>query len=206
MRSGSRTSSRTIGLAFALCALPLAAMIALTGCVSQPAITRYQSDYVPAGSLRLGQVMKIASRDFVLGTPEVHGFVSSSGIADSQIRDGSIVLARIYCCGGPTRETSSEVANSRVLFVPPELHVAGGDIVEYRVGHPAQDGAPALMNTVTRVVQRPDADDAACWWDPPNDKLWLRVLYCKWMPEQGWVKQGGVNPAWYKPLAGSRGG
>jgi hypothetical protein len=190
----------------AVIVLPIVSLaMALAACASGTVLDKYQSDYVPAGSLRLGQAMQVAKGEEVLKDKQLHDFVTASGVSDSDIENGSIVLARIFCCGGLTRSTSSEVANARVAYVPPELHVGPGDIIEMRVGHAAQAGVPAVMNRATKVVQRSEHDDGSCWWDPRNDRLWLRILYCTWMPKEGWVKQGGINPAWYKPPAGSTG-
>jgi hypothetical protein len=165
---------------------------------------RIQSDFVPAGSLRLGQIMTVGTRKDVVESPDLYKILISEGIPDADIGDGSVAVARIYCCGGLTQASSSEVTNARGLYVPKPLHVEPGDIVETRVGRPPANGDHGLLNTVTRIVGK-HADDT-CWWDPRDERLWLRVLYCKWMPEQGWVKQGGLNPAWYKPPAAARSG
>ena len=170
-------------------------------CASGTVIDKYQSDYVPAGSLRLGQVIKIATGEEVLENKQLHNLVSTSGVSDAEINQGSVVLARVFCCGGLTRNTSSEVANARVAYVPQGMRVGLEDIVEIRVGHEAAGGTGPAMNRVTRVVQKSGQDDGSCWWDPKDDRLWLRILYCKWMPNEGWVKQGGVSPAWFKPPA-----
>ena len=120
---------------------------------------------------------------------------------DADIVDGSVVAARIFCCGGITKELSAEVRNSLFLYVPKGQDVGPGDIVELRVGHPAEGSNPAVMNSVTRIVQKSGKEDGTCWWDPKNDRLWQRILYCEWMPKEGWVKQGGMTPAWFKPLS-----
>ena len=86
-----------------------------------------------------------------------------------------------------------------MLYVPKGLNVALDDIVEVRVGRPPEKGDAGLLNIVTRIVQRYEAGKEDCWWDPKNDRLWLRVLYCDWMPREGWIEQGGLDPAWYKP-------
>jgi hypothetical protein len=160
---------------------------------------RIQSDVVPVGSLRLAQVMSVGRRSDVVESPDLYKILKASGIEDSDIVDGSIVVARIYCCGGLTEESSSEVHEARGIYVPRNMHVGVGDIVEMRVGRPPQNGDHGRLNTVTRVVMKRGQDDGSCWWDPRDDRLWLRVIYCSWMPEQGWTKQGGIHPAWFKP-------
>jgi len=162
---------------------------------------RIQSDVVPVGSLRLAQVMSVGRRSDVVESPDLYRILEASGIDDSDIVDGSIIVARIYCCGGLTEKSSSEVHEARGIYVPRNLHVDVGDIVEMRVGRPPQNGDRGLLNSVTRVVMKRGQDDSSCWWDPRDDRLWLRILYCSWMPEQGWTKQGGIHPAWFKPPA-----
>ena len=160
---------------------------------------RIQTDFVPPGSHRLAQVMRIASREEIVQAKEIYDVIRASGIDDQDIVDGSVVLARIYCCGGMTENTSSEKVNALMLYVPKELKVALGDIVEVRSGRPPEKGDAGLLNVVIQIVQKAEASDGSCWWDPKNDRLWLRILYCDWMPTEGWIKQGGLNPAWYLP-------
>jgi hypothetical protein len=176
------------------CVLFLALL--MTGC-SVP--LKIQSDFVPAESLRLAQVMVIGKRADILEGKAVYEAIIAAGIKDSEVVDGSVVVARIYCCGGPSENYSSEKVNARMLFVPKEINVALGDIVEVRVGRPPEKGDGGSLNVVTRVVQKYGEDGGSCWWDPKNERLWLRILYCDWMPKEGWIKQGGINPAWYRP-------
>jgi hypothetical protein len=177
---------------------PFISLVFVLAACSTPSL-RIQSDFVPAKSLRLAQVTAIGTRDVIIQAKPTYDAVISAGIPDSEIVDGSVALARIYCCGGVTRELSSEELNARMVYIPRGLNVAPGDIVEVKVGNPPENGRPGSLNIVTRVVQKYGSDDANCWWDPKNDRLWLRVLYCSWMPSEGWVKQGGIDPAWFKP-------
>ena len=163
--------------------------------------SRAYEDYVPAGALHLGQVIAAAKRDEIFKMKLLYEAVKTTGIDDADIVDGSVVAARIFCCGGITKELSAEVRNSLFLYVPKGQDVGPGDIVELRVGHPAEGSNPAVMNSVTRIVQKSGKEDGTCWWDPKNDRLWQRILYCEWMPKEGWVKQGGMTPAWFKPLS-----
>lgn len=160
---------------------------------------RIHWNFVPAGSLRLAQVMGLANRIEVVQNKATYDAIIASGIADSEIVDGSVAVARIYCCGGMTENFSSEKGSAIVLYVPKVLTVVPGDIVEFRAGRSPEKGDVGLVNTVTRVVQRQAVEKGDCWWDPKDDRLWLRVLYCDWMPREGWVKQEGLHPAWYKP-------
>jgi len=160
---------------------------------------RIQTDFIPQDSLRLAQVMSIADREDIVQAKPIHDSIIASGIPDSEIVDGSVVVVRIYCCGGITKRASSEMVNALMLYVPKGIGVGVGDIVEARSGNPPTKANPGQLNIVTRVVQKSDENDGDCWWDPKNDKLWLRILYCDWMPNEGWIKQDGVHPAWFKP-------
>jgi len=175
-------------------ALPL--ILLLAACSTPP--LRIESDSVPAGSLRVAQVIAIAKHEDIPKLEAYKGIIAA-GVADSDLSDGSIVMARIYCCGGPTRETSAEYADRRMLYVPKDLRVGLGDFVEVRVGRPPEHGDGGRLNTVTRIVAKDGESPEHCWWDPKNETLWLRTPYCDWMPKEGWTKQGGISPAWFKP-------
>ena len=122
--------------------------------------------------------MTAAKRDDIVRIKPLYEAVKTTGISDADIVDGTVVAVRIFCCGGITKQSSSEVSNSLFLYVPKDVEVGIGDIVEFLVGHVAEGGTPALINSVTRVVQKSGKDEGTCWWDPKNDRLWLRVLYC----------------------------
>jgi hypothetical protein len=163
---------------------------------------RIYMDSVPPGSLRLAQVTALGKREEILQMKPVYDALVSSGIADADIVDASVVLARIYCCGGITKSFSAEEANAIMMYVKKDVAVGLGDVVEVEVGHEPRDGGAGEVNRVTRVIESYDtfiSDRARCWWDPKNENLWLRLLYCDWMPNEGWVKQGGLSPTWYKP-------
>ena len=171
-------------------------VLLMTGCSTS---LRIHSDFVPAGSLRLAQVMQIGKRADILQGKKMYEAIIASGVKDSEVADGSVVAARIFCCGGISANLSSERANAIMMFVPTGINVGSGDIVEVRSGRPPEKGDAGQLNIVTRVVQKYGDTEGKCWWDPKDDRLWLRVLYCDWMPAEGWIKQGGANPAWYRP-------
>ena len=118
---------------------------------------RIQSDSVPPGSRRLAQVTAIANRDEIVQVKELYEVIRASGVNDQDIVDGSVVMARIYCCGGLTENTSSEKVNALMLYVPRNLKVVLGDIVEVRAGRPPEKGDAGMLNVVTRLVQKYDA-------------------------------------------------
>jgi hypothetical protein len=59
-------------------------------------------------------------------------------------------MARIFCCGGLTKELSPEYVDRRMLYVPKDLKVGFGDFVEVKVGRSPNDGDGGRLNTVTR--------------------------------------------------------
>src|SRR3974390_2274531 len=75
------------------------------------------------------------------------------------------------------------------------IDIGGG---ESTLGRPPENGDGGRLNTVTRVVSKRGDEPAACWWDPKNNALWMRVPFCEWMPKEGWTKQGGMSPAWFR--------
>ena len=46
------------------------------------------------------------------------------------------------------------------------------------------------------------AQAGACHWDPEDERMWTRILYCTWMSEEGWQLERGLDEAWFKPAAG----
>jgi len=168
----------------------------LPACSTPP--LHIQSDVVPAESLRVAQLMYIFPREEILKA-EAYKTIIAAGVSDSDLTDGSVLMARVYCCGGMTQELSSEFVYRVMLYVPKDLKVSLGDFVEARVGRPSEHGDKGRIHTVTRIVAKYEDKQESCWWDPKNDKLWLRIPYCEWMEKDGWVKQGGLYPAWYKP-------
>ena len=81
-----------------------------------------------------------------------------------------------------------------------DLAVALGDSVEIWSDRSVKAGAPpdASPNWVTRVLQTAASPTRTCSWQPDNPYLWMRVVYCDWMPEQGWSRQAGSHPFWVK--------
>jgi hypothetical protein len=155
---------------------------------------RIQTDYVPTGSHRLGQVAYLGTRQEIMETRPMIGVIAASGVDTTLLRDGSVIGAVIYCCGGPNEEETA-----RIVYVPAEIEVALGDIVEYRVGHPPDEKEIGALNIVVRIREKGADFGNHCRWDPPDDRLWHRILYCDWMDAEGWIKKGGIMSAWYKP-------
>jgi hypothetical protein len=143
-------------------------------------------------TLHAGQVVSVETRSDILGNKAMHDAMIEAGVAESAIADGNVVLVRLMCCGGPSVSNVHGFYNPSPQTLPLKVE----DIVELRLGGNSQ------VNTVTRVLQGAGQTDGPCWWDPKNDALWRRVMYCEWMPKEGWLKQEGTYTGWYKP-AGS---
>jgi hypothetical protein len=169
------------------------ALVALTGCSTG---LRIQSAHVPAGSLRLAQIMWIGTGQD-MQKPDLQptrAVLTDSGVSDTELKDGGVVVSRIECCGGPNEESSAIV-----IYVPPSVKVQRGDIVELRAADPAKKGQLGQVNVVTRIVQQAGDPNGTIRWNPPDQRLWCRTLYADWMRQEGWKYQGGLYKAWYKP-------
>ena len=190
----------------------LAALIAavlVTGCTSNPntpiftATSRIHAQNVPDGSLRAGEVVLVLTREQI---KEVvfGGFayeaLTAAGVPDKKIGDGSVVLTRVFCCGGPNEKDTALMA-----FVPEEQRAEVGDIIEIWSGRMVKKGEPlgAMPNTMIQVREKANASTKRCRWMPDRPGLWMRVIYCEWMPAEGWSQQGGLYPVWIKPIAAS---
>jgi hypothetical protein len=145
------------------------------------------------GTLHAGQVMEVETRQFILATRPMHDAVTAAGVTEASITDGSVVMVRLMCCGPP----KSSLVNGYLNPNPQALPLKQGDFVEVRLG----GQAAAQVNAVTRVLQHADQKDGACWWEPRNEDLWRRVVYCEWMQQEGWLQQEGLYMGWYKPVA-----
>jgi len=172
----------------------IAIAIMLTSCATS--VSRLYPYHVPADSLRLAEVMAVATRDQIAGMGSNYDLLLASGIKPSELTDGSVAVARTYCCGGPS--WAGEQGQAMLFYVPSGMKVDVGDIVEIRMGR-LPNGDRGRVNTLTRIRQKPGDGDQSCRWDPPNPALWERILYCDWMQQEGWVKQTGVFSTWYKP-------
>jgi hypothetical protein len=147
--------------------------------------SRLYPNEAPENSLRLVEVMALASKSDVQNNRYIYEPLEAAGIQDAVSREGSIGGGRVYCCGGKMDE-----AFFHYFYIPPEIQIDIGDIVEIRCGSLPRGGKPNV-NTVTRVVEKKSDTSDICRWEP-QDKIYGRVLYCDWMPEQGWVKYKGT--------------
>lgn len=169
--------------------------ICLTSAVSSAGTSRlYPPSKDESGTLRLAQVINIGTREQILGLGvNLQNLLAAAGVKDSDLKDGSLANGRIYCC-----HQATEVGTAMMFYVPPNVFVEIGDIVEVRMGRQATKNEPSAVNTVVRIREKMESPDSQCSWDPPNNTMWRRVLYCKWMPAEGWTLKNGLYNTWLK--------
>jgi hypothetical protein len=177
-------------------------MIICMACTMSSASTSrlYPPSDDETGGLRLVQVMQLATREEILklGTQLEH--LHASGVEDSDFKDGSLVIARIYCC-----HPSTDEGTAIWFYVPPDLQILVGDLVVVRMGRKATKKDPGAVNVAVEVREHKDTPNSQCSWNPPDDTKWRRVLYCTWMPAEGWaLKKSFVHETWFKAARGSQ--
>lgn len=153
---------------------------------------------LPQGTHILTMVVQLATREETLATGEdgALGELHQNGIADEDIVDGSVAAGIVYCCGGSiTQETKW------IFYVPPGFKLARGDVVELEVGKSPnkKKNEPGVFHKVVRVRESFEDETGSCHWDPEDDRMWARILYCDWMESEGWKYKGGLSKTWYKP-------
>ena len=145
------------------------------------------------GAIRLAEVVYLGTRHEVTALRDVHQHLLASGIKDSDLQDGSVVVGRVYCCGG-----SVEQGLQIWIYVPPTLEVKARNIIEVQMGRSPSENDPGAVNTAVRVRQQ-GIGNGSCRWVPEREGLWMRILYCDWMEAEGWVERGGLDKTWLKP-------
>lgn len=146
-----------------------------------------------AGVVRLAQVTVLVSRQYIIAQGRYDDLIAS-GIRDADVRDGNVAEGRVYCCGGP---------NLTIWFyIPSGMDVGVGDIVEMKMGRQPGDRDRGTVNIATQVRHKRADAEKHCRWDPPNERLWMRILYCDWMEREGWVeRKEGPAKTWVKPVS-----
>jgi hypothetical protein len=163
-------------------------MICLACAVSSAGTSKlYPQKKDETGALRLAQVMQIATREEILKLTVQRQNLLASGLQDSDFKDGSLASGRVYCC-----HPSTDEGTAMWFYVPPDMPVNLGDIVVIRMGRVSTKKDPGKVNVLIEVRQKKDAPDSRCSWVPPKDFLWRRVLYCDWMPAEGWTLKTGL--------------
>ncbi len=170
-------SKKQFGIGLIVLALPL-----LNACA---ATSRLYPNEVPENSLRVVEVIGLATRLNIDNNRYMREPLAAAGFQDAEIQDGSVGAGRVYCCGGKMDD-----AFFNYFYIPADIEVEAGDIVEIRNGSVSK-GGKSSVNTLVRVVQKKDDPAGTCSWRPPEGK-YDRVLYCDWMPQKGWVKYKGT--------------
>lgn len=150
------------------------------------------------GSHKVTEVVELGSKEQILYIDDLYRPLLSAGINRADLRNGSVIAGRIYCCGG---EGTVETLNNAIVYVPPTIEVQVNDILEYVEGHGPDAEGLSQLNVALKVRHRNGVKAGICRWEPDNPKLWLRVLKCPWMEDEGWVKGSGLYPVWFKPAA-----
>jgi len=156
----------------------------------------YSGHGVPEGYHQVTEVVYLASKEEIMRTPDAYNALRSAGVGDGGIRNGSIAFGRVFCCGG---KGTAETESLAVVYVPLGLSPAKGDIVEFIAGKDPEGKDPGILNTGISIRNKNGIASGECRYVPENPKLWMRVIHCDWMTKEGWQKQGGLNPIWYKP-------
>jgi hypothetical protein len=147
-----------------------------------------------AGGLRLVQVIQLATREEILKLTVQLEHLHASGIQDSDFKDGSVVVARIFCC-----HPSTDEGTAIWFYVPPDVQVQVGDLVVVRMGRKSTKKDPGTVNVAVEVREHKDTPNSQCSWDPPDNTKWRRLLYCSWMPAEGWTrKKSFLHETWFK--------
>lgn len=193
----SRTSQWQFGT------LHLTALLIMT-CLASPFSSAGTSRLYPpseaeTGGLRLTQVVGIATREEILKLGDNLQHLLASGLKESDFKDGSVAMGRIYCCHHWTEE-----GTAIWFYVPPDVPVTLGDIVIIRMGRKATKKDPGTVNVAIEVREKKDTPNSQCSWDPPNDAMWTRVLYCSWMPAEGWTLRNGLHKTWLKSASDAK--
>lgn len=151
----------------------------------------YEED---TGVLILGQVMHVGSRTEITESGRHYTFLLSTGIPDTDLGDGRLVVLQLYCCGGRISEDQAIWA-----YVLPTVQVEMQDFVEVRMGRVPGKQDPGTVNTVVAVRQRAVDSSGTCRWEPDNPSLWMRVIHCDGMEQQGWSQRGTMRKLWFLP-------
>lgn len=178
----------------------LIAMSFLAGSVCSAGTPRlYPPAKEQAGGLRMAQVIGLATQAEIDSLGKTKEILLASGLKETDLKAGSLAMGRVYCCHPPT-----DSGTALWFYVPPDMPVNVGDLVVLRMGRVGTKMDPGAINTVTEVREKQGIADSKCSWEPRNETLWHRLLYCSWMPAEGWVHTKGFYDTWLKPASGAK--
>ena len=135
-----------------------------------------------AGSLRVAQVVTLATREEILALGSNLEILLASGLKDSDLVDGSVAAGRVNCC-----HQKSEESSSIWFYVPPDIKVQDGDLAVVRMGRKASKRDPGEINVAVEIRESADVAESRCIWDPPMSGCGCESVYCDWMPAEGWT-------------------
>ena len=111
----------------------------------KPVIYPQISDH--AEVLRVTEIMELMSgKELSEGDRQI---LRDSGVSDTEIQLGSLAVGRDNCCGG-----SNETTNVILLFVPKEIVVEPGDIIEVKMGKLPEETQLGTVNIASRVREK----------------------------------------------------
>lgn len=191
-RATSQTSRRRVFHTLLLVSLIILNVACpLTSAKTSRLFPQFASD---AGKLRLAEVMALATRGEILNMGSNLDYLLTSGLKDADFQDGSIAMARVMCC-----HARSDMASSIWFYIPSTLKVQVGDFVVVRMGRKPEKNDSGIINEAFEIREHRGAPDSQCYWDPPDETKWARVLFCKWMPAEGWtLKKRFIDKTWLK--------
>lgn len=170
-------------------------MASLTSCASVSKVHPPISD--DTGALRLAEVMQLGTRQEIVALGDHYKHLLASGLNDSDLRDGCLGRGKVYCCGGFLEQAQG---NEMWFYIPNDMRVEVGDIVEVRRGRQPTTNDPGAVNTAVRVRHN-EISHGPCRWVPEQEGLQKRVLFCDWMEKEGWVERNGLWNTWLKPAS-----
>jgi len=169
-------------------------ILLVTGCATGQ---RIYSTGSPHKSHQVTEITHLASREEVVSLPTTYKAILAAGVSDQDIQNGSVIVGRLFCCGG---KGTVETDDPAFVYVPSGHQVEYGDVVEFIVGKVPDGDGPAVLNTLVKVRHKKGMESGECRWLPDQPPgLWMRVIYCDWMAHEGWQKGGTIHPEWYKP-------
>lgn len=173
---------------------PLRALVIVTSLASCSSVSRVHPPTADdAGVVRLTEVMQVGTRQEIVALDSHYKHLLAAGIRDADLGDGSLGAGRVYCCGGPP-----ELGAAIWFYIPKEMSIQVGNVVEVRMGRQPAGSDPGAVNTAVRVRHQ-GISQGPCRWSPERDGLWMRVIHCDWMEKEGWVERGGLYKTWLKP-------
>ncbi len=186
------TEPRCIAFKMVLRILLVLSLLGLGG------VSHAEKKFAAPGVHRIVEVVYLADRSEITDGPGRWAYerLIAQGIRDSEIVDGSFAVGRVYCC---KRDPADDFTLN--FYAAPDLGIELGDFVEIILGVASQDksGAQPVLSVAVRKRERANDPASACWWDPEQPGLWMRVIRCRWMESEGWVYQTGMHKTWYRP-------